>query len=178
MIDLDVDAPISTGAAPGPFDGLESAKPNEPVFTLQGGDPDAADLVLEWVARRRARALASRSDGGRNDADADLARCTHAETIAWAMQEYRRGGGTETVEPSEPLVGYSSGTETPEAQAVRERSSVLIECKDHISEAAFHANEAATKLDAIDHPSKALRVIVATLKDIGEIVRPARRHRG
>ena len=47
---------MSTKDEPGPLDGLLTAKPGEPIFTLQGGDPLAAPLVREWARQARERA--------------------------------------------------------------------------------------------------------------------------
>lgn len=80
---------ISTKERPSPFDGFESAKPGEPIFTLQGGDALAAPLVREWARLARERALG----GGMDEAKAKalLIKATGAEAISWAMDEYRSG---------------------------------------------------------------------------------------
>lgn len=133
---MEAATPISTGAKPGPFDGLESAKPDEPVFTLQGGDPLAPGLVLEWVKQRRTNAVKRQSDAIESgdqrslaDAEEDLERCTAAEQIAWAMKDYARG---ETVQP-----------EKSAEQVATSRGQGCAEVVEHISEADYHLHAAA-----------------------------------
>ena len=40
---------------PGRFDCYGAAEPDEPMFILLGRDPDAPQLVRDWVIRRQAR---------------------------------------------------------------------------------------------------------------------------
>lgn len=91
---------------PGPFDAYETAKPNEPVFTLQGGDPFAPHLVLLWANMARMAAgslsyerLKEAVLGATNPIPVEedevqrntlLLKATSAEEVAWAMQAYQR----------------------------------------------------------------------------------------
>ncbi len=92
---------------PAPLDAYETAKPDEPIFVLQGGDPLAAPLVRIWAYLTRVRAGLS-GDATMIDApiyvakttavDHDkaasrdlLVRATAAEQVSWYMDGYRRG---------------------------------------------------------------------------------------
>ncbi len=91
----------NTKESPGPFDCFASAKPNEPIFTLQGGDPLAAPLVLAWArdARTMGLGLSTRDNAvERSKGNALLLRATEAESVAWAMQDYYAGRTEEELE--------------------------------------------------------------------------------
>jgi hypothetical protein len=104
----------ATKENPAPLDGYESAKPDEPIFTLQGGDPLAAPLVRMWAYLARIRAGLS-GDASMIDAPIFVAkttsvshdpqacnellvRATAAEQISWHMDGYRRGEITHAAE--------------------------------------------------------------------------------
>jgi hypothetical protein len=91
-----------------PLDAYVTAKPDEPTFTLQGGDPLAAPLVRIWAFLARRRAGIARFDKetfgemieaaiGNTVVDDDrehnnlLVRATAAEEVSWAMDAYRKG---------------------------------------------------------------------------------------
>ena len=92
---------------PAPLDAYESAKPDEPIFTLQGGDPLAAPLVRLWAYLARVRAglrgdvswidapiYVAKSTNLEHDkqaCDELLHRATLAEQVSWHMDGYRRG---------------------------------------------------------------------------------------
>lgn len=93
-----------------PLDAYATAKPDEPTFTLQGGDPLAPHLVRlwAWFARARAGVMDAESFGqilldtrdpiiDRNLAHDEreknslLVRATAAEEVSWAMDAYLKG---------------------------------------------------------------------------------------
>lgn len=92
---------------PAPLDAYETAKPDEPIFTLQGGDPLSAPLVRQWAYLARIRAgqpsnqswindllFVAQSTNVAHDPDACrnlLIRATEAEQVSWHMDGYRRG---------------------------------------------------------------------------------------
>jgi hypothetical protein len=92
---------------PSPLDGYESAKPDEPIFTLQGGDPLASSLVRIWAYLARVRCglrgdvswisapiMVAEMNSIAHDPNAVkelLTRATQAEMISWLMDGYRRG---------------------------------------------------------------------------------------
>lgn len=101
-----------------PLDAYATAKPDEPTFTLQGGDPLAPPLVRMWalLARRRAGLLRFGGEGDfselieaaiGNDVSSDerereslKVRATAAEEVSWAMDAYQKGEHA-TDKPSE-----------------------------------------------------------------------------
>jgi len=91
------------------FDAYETAKPNEPTFTLQGGDEPAPNFVLLYAKFLRFRAgvltpemlVEDFRDAGVQlrgietaedevDRDTFLLKAVSAEEVAWAMQAYQR----------------------------------------------------------------------------------------
>ena len=97
----------ATKENPAPLDAYETAKPDEPIFTLQGGDPLAAPLVRIWAYLARVRAGLS-GDVTMIDAPIYIAKITNvehdpeeckkllvrasaAEQVSWYMDGYRRG---------------------------------------------------------------------------------------
>ena len=97
----------ATKENPAPLDAYETAKPDEPIFTLQGGDPLAAPLVRLWAYLARVRAglrgdvswidapiFVAKSTSLEHDPKACndlLVRATAAEQVSWHMDGYRRG---------------------------------------------------------------------------------------
>lgn len=81
---------ISTRERAGPYDGLETLKPGEPMFVLQGGDPLAPATIEIWAdsARKFARGIENREEAERL-----LGKATAAEVAAWDFREYQRRGG-------------------------------------------------------------------------------------
>jgi hypothetical protein len=107
---------------PAPLDAYATAKPNEPTFTLQGGDPVAAELVRLWalLARFRAQAItgqaewidpvllaASRAIITDREADELLLRATQAEEVSWEMDSYRADQATEEREEVKPIDDFA-----------------------------------------------------------------------
>src|SRR5205085_1542980 len=93
-----------------PLDAYVTAKPDEPTFTLQGGDPLAEPLVQLWahLARVRTGLLTGDADwiypalkaachpdsdlsGNEREVNNLLLRATAAEEVSWAMRDYCRG---------------------------------------------------------------------------------------
>jgi len=72
----------------GSYDAIASAKPDEPLFPIQGGDPFGPPTVLHWVALCRAAGMAESSP---KRADHLLRKASDAELVAWTMMAYQRG---------------------------------------------------------------------------------------
>ena len=79
---------VSTKERAGPYDGLVTAKPGEPVFVVQGGDPHGPPTVLFWAKRAREEGMA---EPNKKRARRLLRKASSAEETAWAMQAYQRG---------------------------------------------------------------------------------------
>lgn len=107
---------ISTKDRPGIYDAIETAKPDEPLFPIQGGDPFGPATVLHWVDLARSAGLAEQD---RKKAEALLRKAAQAEEVAWAMMSYQRGekdmAGTRATYSDDVIVG-----ETEERRTARE----------------------------------------------------------
>ncbi len=85
---------ISTKEHPSPYDGMEKASADEPVFTLIGRDPDGPATVRFWSDTRRKRissAMIDIDDPVPEEWKDDLRRCTEADVVADDMERWRRG---------------------------------------------------------------------------------------
>jgi hypothetical protein len=107
------------------LDAYPTAKPGEPTFTLQGGDPFAPGCVLEWAKRARAYGFTLPEDSAeREDL---LLRATNAEQVAWEMQAYQRGQPADSNTGEAMAQGYAhtamigAGTSETKARLVRSR---------------------------------------------------------
>lgn len=139
---------ISTKDRPGVYDAIETAKPGEPLFPIQGGDPFGPSTVQFWVDQCR-RAGMREEDPVR--ARELLEKASSAEHVVWAMQEYQRGVVAEaqpegTPAPAKP--SYSNWTdpadaETKQARAIR---ASRIEAAQMLSQAVSVASEAVEML--------------------------------
>lgn len=182
------ETPISTKDTPGPFDGFETAKPGEPIFTLQGGDPLGGPLVLLWASLARRRALGSSPDPmlytklcqamlpvEEAKVAALLIKAREAENIGWAMGEYLRG---EVEKPREDRASYSGEELTEEAMAAVDRARALKAAESKLHNALAEANEQAEALDALGGVEPMaidmIRAAVEVLKKAAEIVGPKR----
>jgi hypothetical protein len=99
----------ATKTTPAPLDAFETAKADEPIWAVQGGDPLGAPLLRIWshFARIQASGVPPRELEGifeeilraanNNTPDNDtkkndlLIRATETERISWQMDEYRKG---------------------------------------------------------------------------------------
>jgi hypothetical protein len=103
---------MSTEEVVAPLDAYATAKPDEPTFTLQGGDPLAPALVKLWALAARCRSgiisvesfltkdtlneltnATIRHSVADDDRERDnlLVRATAAEQVSWEMDAYRKG---------------------------------------------------------------------------------------
>lgn len=121
------------------YDAHETAKPNEPTFTVQGGDPAGPLTVQFWAdyARALARSLLDGttikrpryefvttdvpdefepSEAAKVAADVLLRKATAAEQVGWAMKAYQRGEFDETEAPA-PAAPGDDATATVEGRA-------------------------------------------------------------
>lgn len=112
------DALVSTRERAGIYDGLESAKPGEPLFTIQGGDRFGPDTVLHWADLAR---TAGRQEPNPEAAAKLLKKASAAEEVAWAMRSYQRNEQPDDAQRatySDPEPGT-----TPEQSAAAARSA-------------------------------------------------------
>lgn len=105
----------ATKSSPAPLDAYETAKPLEPIWTVQGGDPLGAPLLRIWAHFARIQAgvitsgtldswfeqilRAANDHPPKNDNEREdfLNRATQTESISWRMDAYLRGEDREAV---------------------------------------------------------------------------------
>lgn len=130
---------ISTRERAGEYDALETAKPDEPIFVLQGGDPFAPATIRFWAGLQRDAAMRTPS---RDERMAMAAKATNAEVVSWDMEDYQRGELT-TAAPKPK--GYG-GVEPDAARAGIARLSMLA---DRVYNAIAELSEVGDALAAM-----------------------------
>lgn len=129
------DPVVSTRDQVGEYDAIETLKPGEPVFPLQGGDPFGPASIQCWVDQCRAAALREEDPERQREM---LRKALQAEQVKWLFIAYQRGeeieraGGAEIVNPilEDPRLwraGLVAGTR-------------------NLREAAYHLENAASHL--------------------------------
>lgn len=114
----------STKTDPAPLDAFESAKADEPIWTVQGGDPLGAPLLRIWTIFARIRAgvipdqgteiiyaeilKAAQNNQAETEKDSDgfKARATETEIISWSMDQYFKGLVYEETEEKKQAVEF------------------------------------------------------------------------
>lgn len=163
---------ISTKDKPGDYDAIETAKPGEPLFAIQGGDPLGPKTVLFWAGE--ARKLAGETENEK-DRERLLRKATMAEEVAWAMQEYQRG----VAPPEEVRANYADeGLSLPGDPSDRVKiRSALIAAVGRLNNAVGIAKEVEEALAAMEQHPEAQAVIlngVDELKDAAALIEPRR----
>lgn len=177
------DAIVSTRETAGEFDGLETAKPGEPIFVVQGGDPLAPPTVQFWADRARdcAREIMAGKHAGfepgpgreqyepteadHREAERLLRKATNAEEVSWAMAAYQRN----EVEPTGNRAKYNedAGPDlTAEALARESTRKALVTMAGQLHNSlaiAEGVRESLVKLDL--HPDVAA-VIMRAVEDL------------
>lgn len=103
----------ATKENPAPLDAYETAKPGEPIWTVQGGDPLGGPLLRVWAVFARIQAhtipeqgveyvfkqilTAANNNPPENEDEKKelLIRALETEQISWSMDEYRKGHAVE-----------------------------------------------------------------------------------
>lgn len=148
---------VSTKDEPGDYDAYETAKPDEPIFTVQGGDPLGPLTVMFWCWK--ARQLARRQDDDKAR-QRMLRKAGAAEEVAWAMKEYQ-SGELGAVNPAEVRVTF---TDTAPKDDAHKWKSPVISAARHLREA-----EAALIAAAEHLPEDQARAIRDRAQLIGRI---------
>lgn len=108
---------ITTKDTIGEYDAIETAKPGEPLFPLQGGDPFGPPTVLHWV--RLCREAGMREQDEKKSITL-LTKARDAELVAWAMLSYQRGQAElPNVESTRPAFQAPSVAVVSEERAER-----------------------------------------------------------
>lgn len=172
---------VSTKEKPGAYDGLVTAKPGEPVFVLQGGDPHGPATVLHWAGLARAAAYAlfeaataEGNEEAQERAKEKLRKATSAEETAFAMQAYQRG---ETAIDGR-AESYGGHVDTVAAAAARDRHTVLVKGADRLYNSiaeSIDVAEALAKLREYPEAEVLIRDAAAALRQAAEAIEP-RRH--
>lgn len=150
----------NTAAHPGPYDPLDKAKPDEPVFTLIARDPHAPATVVHWASLARAVAMEIEDEEQRRH---DLQKCTEAEMIACDMINYRKGHPEQSAAPARKTYNPAPAGVSDEVK----RRQAIGAAVQSLREAAYHtqmAREQFTVIDALG-PGEA-EMLEATLDGI------------
>lgn len=130
----------------GDYDAIQTAKPGEPLFPIQGGDPHGPATVQFWVDRVRREGMA---ETDRKKSEALLRKASDAERIGWQMIDYQRG--TAPKDDDEPdsgrqtFTGWSDESDEDTKLARRQRSG-RIRAAGRLHNAIAAATEAADTL--------------------------------
>lgn len=156
----------ATKTRPGALDGFERAKPDEPIFTLQGGDPLGVECTKLYIQMRRERAM--KLEEGR-ERDAELLRCTEAEHQLWVMQDYLAGRTfedqpEEQEEPDEPAAIDLFDYRVRFASRASNMRCELVEIREELKRRGY---DNIALFDEIDE-------IANTLGQINEVLEPRR----
>ena len=167
---------MSTKEQPGPFDGLERAEPDEPVFTLRAHDVLAPRLVMDWVLlRREALNCADIPDEKR---ELELIQCREAEEIAWAMRDWREGtrAAEVPVEDKAEAPKYSGHQSSEEEVAAKKRYDVIKVAVSTLNNALSEAVDAASSLTEYGFGSERAAILAAAdrLKAVSDHIAPKR----
>lgn len=190
---------VSTKDRPGDYDAIETAKPGEPLFPIQGGDPRGPATVQFWAefARACARALLHGSkvrvgptpfifhdspedyqptEADERAAEKLLAKATSAEQVSWAMQAYQRG---EADEEGERAV-YNDGLAEQISAEAADRAAVrkaMIAGVRKLHNAIAEVNDVAEVLVKLgEHPEPYGWLVEATAltRRAAEVIEPRR----
>lgn len=180
---------------PAPLDAFDTAKPDEPIWTVQGGDPLGGPLLRVWALLARIRAgVTSISTGEQTLWDAAnaaanskvssdrekqalLIRATETEKISWNMDSYRKGHSFET--EAQPADG------TPDELARLDLHDYRVRAVGKVQNAVAELIEIREQLDKRGflqgdgyYLEEFLRKVTTELQQISEVIEPRRLFRG
>jgi hypothetical protein len=120
---------------PSALDAYRTAEPDEPVFTLQGGDVLAHETLKFYIENRRRAAVDLPHSRHREN---ELKRCTEAEEVLWAMKSYFKG-------ERQTLHNVETESRLAEAEAL-DLHTYRVYCAGRLSNAFSEMNEMVGKL--------------------------------
>lgn len=134
-----VDPEISTKDHAGEFDCIETAKPGEILFALQGLDKLAPPTVLFWAGLARTAGMKMRPGKKRDEL---LRRATSAENVAWKMQDQQAKGieiddAPPAVEVERTVEGDLRAARIKAVAAVHDIIGRSVETRDMLTAAGF-----------------------------------------
>jgi hypothetical protein len=184
------EALVPTKEHPAPLDAFETAKADEPIWTVQGGDPLGPPLLRLWAIMARVRAgIASpnllaqwlsgvkevaESHSVKNDqreVDNLLVRATATEEISWAMDDYACGRHRQPDKPTEAVDTHLDELERIDLHDARVKASQRI--NNMVAELA-EIDEALIKHDFTDARCANIHMIISELKNLGYVIEPRR----
>lgn len=161
---------IATKERLGAYDAIETAKPHEPLFAVQGGDPFGPATVLHWASLARAAGMEE------TDAKAStrlLRKASDAEQVAWAMMAYQRG----EVAVEGKRAYYNDAPSFDDSDHDRAVRQARIKGADRINDMVARGTEIAGTLAALDacpDDVPRLRAAIETLRSVATFVEPRR----
>lgn len=193
------DAVFSTKDQPGDYDAIETAKPDEPLFPIQGGDPRGPGTVQFWADYARACARACLQGAkvrvldhrfelyggpdGYEPTEADqlaaeklLKKATNAEQVGWAMQAYQRGEDDQEGARAVYNDGLAEQLTAEAADRAAQRKA-LIAMKTQLHNSIAIAQgvvEALAKLQLHPMVEVKIREAVAGLQEAADEIEPRR----
>ncbi|MFL6864081.1 MAG: hypothetical protein ACJ8DZ_13890 [Allosphingosinicella sp.] len=169
---MSADEPIATTRdRPGSYDAIATAKPGEPLFPIQGGDPFGPPTVLHWVALCRAAGIAETDP---KKAEALLRKASDAERVAWAMMAYQRG---EVEMPGTRSFYNDDGPAAARASDGRDERETLIKGSASLHNSLSIATEVASALAKLRvHPESEVKIreAVELLREAAFQIEPRR----
>lgn len=177
---------------PPPLDAYATAKPDEPTWTVQGGDPLSAPLLRVWAAFARLMAgvvtpgvldgifaelrTAANNNLPENERDIDglLIRATRTEEVSWDMDAYRKGGNHAEAR-------VEAADDTPEELARIDLHDLRVRSTQKINNMVAELKEIDEELakrgftDARCYDS---HLIVGRLQDLSHVIEPRRVMKG
>ncbi len=165
---------IATKDKLGAYDAIESAKPGEPLFPVQGGDPFGPLTVLHWASLARAAGLA---ETNQTKAANLLSKASDAEVVAWVMMAYQRG--EPIVAPEGDRARYNDAPVMIDADADQERKTraAMITASGRLSDIVARGTEIIDTLAALRvHPEEEvqLREAIETIRQAAFGIEPRR----
>lgn len=174
---MSIDPEISTKDRPGIYDAIETAKPGEPLFPIQGGDPFGPATVQFWVDQCRRAGMAEEDPARAKEL---LEKASSAEHVAWAMKDYQRGVLPEQApEKADSRPAYTGWVDPADAETLERRRvrAGRIEAAGQLQNAigtAAGAAEQLAKLRVCPEAEAKVREAMEALKEAARAVEPRR----
>lgn len=183
--------PVATKEFPAPLDAFETAKPDEPIWTVQGGDPLGPPLLRLWslMARIRAGAVSTKliaqwvqgvQEVAESHSVADderesqnlLVRATATEEISWRMDEYARGQHNHPVDqPTQAADTHLDELQRIDLHDLRVRAASKI--NGMVSE-LIEIDKALIERNFTDARCYKILAVVEDLKNLSHTIEPRR----
>lgn len=164
----------NTKDEPGPFDALQKARGDEPIFTLLGRDPAAPSAITEWCRVRRNNALRDFTPGSPELVE-ELRQCADAEAIAFQMDDYRKGVTVAEEQVAPARVAHSGLM--GETQEQRDQALALAQTVEHLRNAIYHMAEADALMDKLDFDASwrfEIAVSIGSIRAVDKHIAPKR----